>query len=93
MIFPGIPVTSTNKADRHDIPDIYLKMALNTRTIYRCDNSYQIILFISGYSRSSQLWYTDIDRDWSNVVWNKKVDILLSALGSFIVEKSRDKIT
>jgi hypothetical protein len=28
--FPGPPVSSTNKPDRHDITEILLKMALNT---------------------------------------------------------------
>ena len=27
---PGTPVSSTNKADRHDITEILLKVALNT---------------------------------------------------------------
>jgi hypothetical protein len=27
---PGLPVSSTNKSDRHDITDIVLKVALNT---------------------------------------------------------------
>jgi hypothetical protein len=27
---PGIPVSSTNKTDRHDITEILLKVALNT---------------------------------------------------------------
>jgi hypothetical protein len=27
---PGTPVSSTNKADRHDIAELLLKMALNT---------------------------------------------------------------
>jgi len=27
---PGIPVSSTNKADRHNITEIFLKVALNT---------------------------------------------------------------
>jgi hypothetical protein len=27
---PGIPVSSTNKTDRHDIAEILLKVALNT---------------------------------------------------------------
>jgi hypothetical protein len=26
---PGTPVSSTNKTDRHDIPEIFLKVALN----------------------------------------------------------------
>jgi len=28
---PGTPVASTNKSDRHDIAEILLKVALNTR--------------------------------------------------------------
>jgi hypothetical protein len=28
----GIPVSSTNETDRHDISEIWLKMALNTIT-------------------------------------------------------------
>ena len=28
--FPGTPVSSTNKTDRHDITEIFLKMLLNT---------------------------------------------------------------
>jgi len=28
--FPGTPVSSTNKSDRHDITEILLKVALNT---------------------------------------------------------------
>ena len=30
---PGIPVSSSNKTDRHDITDILLKVALNTNTL------------------------------------------------------------
>jgi hypothetical protein len=29
----GIPVSSTNKTDRHDITEILLKVALNTITV------------------------------------------------------------
>ena len=29
----GIPVSSTNKTDRHDITEILLKVALNTKTL------------------------------------------------------------
>jgi hypothetical protein len=28
--FPGLPVTSTNKTDRHEITEVLLKVALNT---------------------------------------------------------------
>jgi len=31
--FPGTPVSSTNKTERHDITEIMLKMALNTITL------------------------------------------------------------
>ena len=30
---PGTPVSSTNKTDRHDIPEILVKVALNAITI------------------------------------------------------------
>ena len=30
---PGTPVSSTNKADRHDIAEILLKVALNITTL------------------------------------------------------------
>ena len=32
-LYPGTPVPSTNKADRHDINEIYLKVALDTNTL------------------------------------------------------------
>jgi hypothetical protein len=32
FVFPGTPVSSTNKTDRHDITKILSKVALNTRT-------------------------------------------------------------
>jgi hypothetical protein len=36
MVFTGFPVSSTNKADRHDITEILLKVALNTITLIHC---------------------------------------------------------
>jgi hypothetical protein len=30
---PGIPISSTNKTDRHDITEILLKVALNNMTL------------------------------------------------------------
>jgi hypothetical protein len=33
VVFPGIPVSSTNKADRHDIAEILLEVALDTINI------------------------------------------------------------
>jgi hypothetical protein len=32
-VSPGIPVSSTNKTDRHDKTEILLKVALNTITL------------------------------------------------------------
>jgi hypothetical protein len=32
------PVSSTNKADRHDMTDILVKVALNTKTLTLCLN-------------------------------------------------------
>jgi hypothetical protein len=33
VVFSGTPVSSTNKTDSHDIPEILLKVALNTITL------------------------------------------------------------
>jgi hypothetical protein len=33
VVSPGIPASSTNEADRHDIAEILLKLALNTLTL------------------------------------------------------------
>jgi hypothetical protein len=35
---PGIPVSSTSKADRHNIAEIWLKVALNTTNQNFCVN-------------------------------------------------------
>jgi hypothetical protein len=37
---PGIPVSSTNKIDHHDITEILLKVALNTITLNPLWNDY-----------------------------------------------------
>ena len=34
--FSGPPVSSINKTDRHEITEIFLKVALNTITITQC---------------------------------------------------------
>ena len=39
---PGTPVSSTNKTDHHDIPEILLKVALNTKP----SSPYVYILFM-----------------------------------------------
>jgi hypothetical protein len=45
--FPGTPVSSTDKTDRHDITEILLKVkvALNTMTITQMVNSWKIQKF------------------------------------------------
>jgi hypothetical protein len=49
VVFPGTPVSSINKIDRHDIAEILLKVALNTTTITPCPYSnhhFHIVLSI-----------------------------------------------
>jgi hypothetical protein len=40
MVFPGTPLSSTNKFDRHNRAEILLKVALNTLTLkyLGCEN-------------------------------------------------------
>ena len=54
--FPGSPVSSTNKTDRHDITEILLKMALNTikQTNKHSSGSYNVI----SIPKSSKIFYT-----------------------------------
>jgi hypothetical protein len=40
---PGIPVSSTNKTDCHDIAEILLKVALNTKTPFHV--AYSVLSF------------------------------------------------
>jgi hypothetical protein len=42
-ISPGIPASSTTKAGRHDIAEIFMKVALNT-IIHSINNSLQALL-------------------------------------------------
>ena len=43
---PGTPASSTNKTDRHYIPEILLKVALNTITLALTHNPYILIIVI-----------------------------------------------
>jgi len=57
--FPGTPVSSTNKTDRHDITEILLKVALNTITIISNLNQCKVyersnLCVIYGYHLSKQ---------------------------------------
>jgi hypothetical protein len=38
VVYPGTPISSTNKTDRHDITEILLKVALNTINPNPLDN-------------------------------------------------------
>ena len=42
-VFPGTPVSSTNKTDRHNITEILLKVASNTITLTLTKFRYPII--------------------------------------------------
>ena len=59
---PGTPVSSTNKANRHDITEILLKVALNTMTLTLK------IKINMWFSINTYPWYPDI-RDWHNKKW------------------------
>jgi len=63
---PGTPVSSTNKTDRHDIAEIFLKVALNTinLTLYVCLYFYVISIRLwicsdsVGFFSSCKLMFT-----------------------------------
>jgi len=44
MDFPGTPVSSINKTDRHNITDILLKMTLNTITLTLLHGEHMLIV-------------------------------------------------
>jgi hypothetical protein len=44
MDFPGTPVSSINKTDRHNITDILFKMALNTLTLTLLHGEHMLIV-------------------------------------------------
>jgi len=50
---PGIPVSSTNKTERHDITEILLKVALNT--INTNTNTHVVIFFVQLFTINSML--------------------------------------
>jgi hypothetical protein len=54
-LFPGTPVSSTNKTDRHEITDILLKVALNTITITYFRSGAAIIVELSEWKASINL--------------------------------------
>ena len=52
----GTPISSTNKTDHHDITEILLKVALNSKTItlpYLLQRSYQNISFVICHKNNS----------------------------------------
>jgi hypothetical protein len=55
--YPGTPVSSTNKTDRHDVTEILLKVALNTINTCLYKNNipvYLLKIFISLRGKGSQ---------------------------------------
>jgi hypothetical protein len=55
---PSIPVSSTNKSDRHDIIEIYLRVALNTITLTL--NGIHDIFFIFLLKESLEYFSTSL---------------------------------
>jgi hypothetical protein len=59
----GPPVSSTNKADRHDITEILLKVTLNTikpnqtASINKCPQTLPVTLYFNGSLESKKLFY------------------------------------
>jgi hypothetical protein len=43
LFYPGTPASSTTKADRHDIAEILLKVALNTKNQSLCIIKYFLL--------------------------------------------------
>jgi hypothetical protein len=52
---PGIPVSSTNKTDRHNITEILLKVALNNHTPKTINNNRVIPGFIRKQKNFSEV--------------------------------------
>ena len=53
-IFPGIPVSSNNKTDHHDITEILLKVALSTTTIILDHYRLNFRFIIGNFSNSAK---------------------------------------
>jgi hypothetical protein len=67
---PQTPVSSTNKTDRHDITEIFLKVAFNTIALIEAPPSQISKWYIKGYSNKSDSATSTI----SDVVEMKKGD-------------------
>jgi hypothetical protein len=77
---PGTPASSTTKIGRHDIAEILLKVALNTK------NAIQLVFFVLFFI----LLYNSLQRVtmWVNIVFHRVVFFSLSLLffgGLFIL--------
>ena len=68
-IFPGTPVSSTNKTDRHDITEIVLNVALNTIKPNQTIIIYLLSFFFLGNIHSSLL---EIDVNKENFLMKRK---------------------
>jgi len=77
---PGPPVSPTNKTDRHDVDEIFLKVVLNTiKQTYKQTNCYLFLLLpfhLWLWSRQSLVCLFSIFRYWQHIsVSNTSFDI------------------
>jgi hypothetical protein len=49
VVSPGTPVSSTSETDRHDIPEILLKVALNTIKQTKLTITCLVLLFMTSF--------------------------------------------
>jgi hypothetical protein len=84
---PGIPVSSTNKTDRHDKTEILLKVALNTITLsrkqiisFQLENFFHVNLFIV-YHFATYFFLQKLDGRFLPVNQLQIIKFLFLALG------------
>ena len=58
---PGTPASSTTKTGRHDIAEIFLKVALNTKKSYQIKINHLFFVFINT-KRASIIAFHEMDR-------------------------------
>jgi hypothetical protein len=70
VVFPGHPVSCTNKTDRHDITEMLLKVALNTMKPYQ--SLFHSFTDLASFhsSRSHSDVHTIKNRERTRIVWS-----------------------